>query len=169
MLKKAGLAMLVVMCTTGVTHAEEINDSGFYLGVTAGKHKVDVDGMSGGSAGGLVGGYRIAKGLSIEAAFTASDLKPDVLPGCILEFDTAAVYGAFRSAGKVYFKGRVGVLNESLTARDTCVGLIDDESDTGLSFGIGGGVRFGKGALEIEYTLVEQDVDQISANLIYNF
>ncbi|MGH8493313.1 MAG: outer membrane beta-barrel protein [Moraxellaceae bacterium] len=169
MIKKAGFLMALAMMAVGFVHAEEAVDSGFYLGVTAGKHNADVEELSGGSAGGLMGGYRIANGFALEAAFTASDFDVEDFSGCLLEFDTAAFYGAFRSPGKGYFKARVGLLHETLTARDACAGLIDEMSDTGLSLGVGAGFRFGKGALEVEYTLVEQDVNQLSANLIYNF
>lgn len=161
MKKTAFLLMLTTCMAGGAWASEEAEDRGFYLGVTAGKHKVDVDDLSGGTAGGLVGGYRISNGFGVEVAFTASEFDVDVAPGCLLEFDTAAIYGVFRSSGPVYFKGRAGFLREELTSRDLCVGLIEGESDSGLSFGIGGGFRFGKGAFEVEYTLVEQDVDQI--------
>ncbi len=169
-MKRITCALLLLAFTTGAAWAGEGADQGFYIGLLAGKHKIDDDDVSGGAAGGLMGGYRIANGFAVEVAFTGSDLDLDkIFPDCTLELDTAAVYGAYRSSGMAYFKGRIGFLREEFTSRDSCVGLINEEGDSGMSLGVGGGLRFGKGALEIEYTVVEQDVDQIAVNLLYNF
>lgn len=144
-------------------------DSGFYLGLTAGSDKVNVDGVDNASGAGLMAGWRINKNVAIEFSGHSSDADADeILPGCVFEIDTVALYLAARSSGQVYAKGRMGMLSETVTPRDSCA-FTPEQSESGISIGAGGGVRMGKAALELEYTMVEADVDRLSVSVLYNF
>lgn len=151
------------------TSALAETESGFYIGLTAGSDQIDVDGVDDASGGGLMAGWRFNKNIAMEFSGHASDADADeILPGCVLEIDTAALYFAARSSGQLYAKGRVGVLSETVTPRDTC-SFVQDEDESGLSAGFGGGVHLGKAALELEYTVVEADVNRLSLTVLYNF
>jgi hypothetical protein len=164
---KKVLGVLVVAAMTAPVYAED--ESGFYLGLTGGKDFISVEGFDDASGGGLMAGWNFNRNVAIEFAGHASDSKgDDLLPGCIFEIDTAALYLAGRSDGKFYGKGKIGVLSETIRGRDTCA-FVEEESESGLSFGFGGGLRFGKAAVELEYTLVEADVRRLSVTMLYNF
>lgn len=180
-MKKNAIALAALLTLAGGVHADEVAKSGFYMGFTAGKHMLDDSSlgtitMTGGAAVGLTGGYNYVMPdgkmqIAVEAAFTGSDFEITPFPSgtCTIELSTTAFYAVMRGTGKYYGKVRGGRLTESLLSRDACVGLIDT-SASGASYGIGGGIRFSEnGSLELEYTLVEKDVNQLSANLMYHF
>lgn len=144
-------------------------NTGFYFGLTAGSDKIDAEGVDDASGAGLMAGWRFNENIALEFAGHASDADADdILPGCVFEIDTIALYMAARTSGQVYAKGRIGALSETVTPRDTC-SFVDEETESGLSAGIGAGVRAGQAAFELEYTIVEQDVSRISISAIYNF
>ena len=66
-----------------------------------------------------------------------------------------------------FLKGRVGVLTESIESAGGCGGF--SSSDTGLSVGVGVGMRIGAAAVEFDYTLVEQDIYRLGWALMLNF
>jgi hypothetical protein len=145
------------------------NESGFYLGLAAGKDMVSVDGLDDASGGGLTAGWNFNRNVAIEFAGHASDSDADaILPGCVFEIDTSALYLAGRGNGDFYGKGKIGVLSETVRGRDSCA-FAEEESESGLSLGFGGGLRFGQAALEFEYTIVEADVKRLSLTMLYNF
>jgi hypothetical protein len=79
-----------------------------------------------------------------------------------LKLTSLAGYLAWRSSGRWYLKARVGGVWEW-----TKVGN-GSANDNGLSGGIGGGYRFTDGrALELEFTLIEKNVNMLS--LTYQF
>ncbi|MDP2228311.1 MAG: outer membrane beta-barrel protein [Moraxellaceae bacterium] len=158
--KMAGMVLLAGTMLAGTAQAEQVG--GLYLGITGGVDRIDVAGVDDADMYGVVGGLRFGSGLSVEAAFGKSDT--DTGGGCTVDIDTLGLYGAFRSSGNVYFKGRVGLLHEKLS--DDCGSSL---KDTGLSLGAGAGVRFGGVAVEAEYTIIEQDIDRLSLTFLYNF
>lgn len=166
-MKKIAGAFLFSIALTTSAWAE--TETGFYIGLTAGSDKIDVDGVDDASGAGLMAGWHFNKNISLEFSGHASDADADaILSGCVLEVDTVAMYLAARSSGQLYAKGRVGALSETITPRDTCV-FVPEETESGLSAGIGGGVHLGQAALELEYTLVEADVNRLSLSVLYNF
>lgn len=166
-MKKFAGAFLFSLALTTSAWAE--TETGFYIGLTAGSDKIDAEGVDDASGAGIMAGWRFNKNFALEFAGHASEADADdLLTGCVFEVDTAALYLAARSSGQLYAKGRVGVLSETITPRDTCA-FAPEETDSGLSAGIGGGVRLGQAALELEYTMVEADVNRLSLSVLYNF
>jgi len=148
--------------------AAEGTDQGFYAGLIVGNNSVDVSGadVDDGTSIGLLLGYRLAANVGIELATGNSEHDFPAVPACTMEIDTIGVYGAFRSAGSAYFKGKLGFLSEDVSA--DCVGMT--ASDSGMSYGLGGGIRVGgNGAVELEYTQIEADVSRLSLTALYNF
>lgn len=149
--------------------------SPWYLGVKAGQMMVDVDGLDDASNIGITGGYRLANfslgSFALEAEYSNSTSKGEAK---ILNFTgdwdvkTLAFYGVYRSAGDVYFKGKAGYLDEDVSI--TIAGFSVAGSDSGLSLGLGGGWRISaSSSLEVEYTVIEEDIDFLSIGYNYNF
>jgi hypothetical protein len=137
--------------------------AGGYLGAVGGLMDVDLGGDSPFNAG-IRGGYSWASGWGVEGEYTSSisDGTYDHywLGETDYSIDTMGVYATYRSPGAVYFKGRLGVINEEVLGVD----------DTGTSAGLGIGFKAGESVqLEAEYTLIEQDVNFFSGSLVFRF
>lgn len=160
---------LASLAASNPVFAAEGSATGVYAGLTAANDMVSVAGVTveDASSAGLLLGYRFAESVGIELATGGGEHDFTGFPGCSMDVSTVAVYGAFRTPGKAYFKGKMGLLNESLTSTGICGGVTGD--DTGMSYGIGGGVNFGKAAFELEYTLIEADVSRLSGTLFVLF
>ena len=79
------------------------------------------------------------------------------------EIDTIALYGVYRTPGKYYFKGKLGFLHEDVTFRHLNQRTINDD-DTVFSLGLGVGWNIDdRTSLELDYTLIEDDVDFLGA------
>lgn len=157
-------------------HAQEGSDpndnSGFYIGVKGGPliidlpHYQDDDGL-GFVAGYDFGGFGIEfEHTETEGNFSVSNLGFGYVRGDY-ELKTNALYGVYRSQGTGYFKVKLGILNEDISVSAGGVRASDD--DTGASAGIGAGVRVESFALEVEYTVIEEDVGFLSLGLNYTF
>ena len=82
---------------------------------------------------------------------------------------TLALYGVFRTPGEFYFKGKAGVLYEDVEV-DIPTLFSESEDDTGFSAGIGGGWRLNdSGSLEVEFTLIESDLNYLSLGYNIHF
>jgi len=136
-----------------------------YFGAKAGPMMFDIAGVDDptnaavmlGKEWGVVAGDI---GVQVEASTSIDDGAINTWMGPIdVSINTLAAYGVFRSAGPVYFIGKAGVLREEVE-----VGSYS-ESDTGLSFGAGIGFSLGVAQIEIEYTLIEEDVSFLSAGI----
>lgn len=132
-----------------------------YFGAKAGPMMFDIPGVDDptnaavvlGKEWGVVAGDI---GVQVEASTSIDD---GAFGPYDVSINTLAAYGVFRSAGPVYFIGKAGVLREEID-----VGPIS-ESDTGLSFGAGIGFSLGVAQIEIEYTVIEEDVSFLSAGI----
>ncbi len=170
MLKQGLLgALFATLMSTAIadTNSNHSERNGFYGGGTLGFMAVDVDNVDPLFNAGLQVGYHFNDGFAVEAQYTdsMSGDSYDVNYGygsrsIDIDIRTLAAYAVYRSPGSVYFKGRAGVLNEK----------IGSMSDTGLSAGVGIGFKAGdSAAFEIEATVIEQDVNFISASLNIGF
>ena len=132
----------------------------------------NIDGLDNGTNGGVLVGYQFHNGFAIEAEYTAALAAGDAtILGMTGDWDvkTFAVYGAFRSSGPLYFKGKLGYLNEDISINIPGIASAEG-SDSGLSVGVGIGWRVVDAAsLEFEYTLVEQDIDSFSLGCNFHF
>ena len=173
-MKRIYLVAVLAICVCFITNVQAA-ESPWYIGVKAGQMMLDADDAGDATNAGLVAGYRLSEGdfgtFAIEGEFTTAISKGDItILGVPCDWDvvTVAMYGVYRSAGDVYFKGKIGVLNEDATI--SVAGNSVSESDSGTSFGIGGGFRVGQsGSLEVEYTIIEEDIDFLSIGYSCNF
>lgn len=142
------LAFCLGLCVSGPAPAAE---SPWYLGLKGGTMNVDLSQFNDATSGGVLLGYQFARNASgsfaVEGEYTNSSSENVTVSNVRgkWDIDTFAVYLAYRSAGDLYFKGKIGVLNEDVKV--TVPGASISGTDTGASIGIGGGWRFGKTAL----------------------
>lgn len=161
--------------------------TGIYLGVKAGQFQVDdIDAGNNVSVEfdkansfGVVAGYDFGDGLAVELDYYAgsnSDIKTNTGVTGEYEVSTLGVYGVYRFYPELYqqmfFKAKFGMINEdiSMSAQNGQNFAAASESDTGFSFGAGLGFNIAPNVLlEAEYTVVEQDVNLLSAGLNVKF
>lgn len=165
------MACALMLWLPGTVQAQ---DRTFYFGLKGGWMFPDVSALDEAFNGGLLAGGFIYEdpatgSIAIEGEVTTSFSDGDVsFLGMRGEWDldTIALYGVFRSPGQIYFKGKIGILYEDASVTISGTGASGD--DTGLSAGIGAGwMVWDRGSLELEYTIIEEDVDFLS--LSYNF
>ncbi len=130
---------------------------------------------------GLYGGYKLNSSFAIE--FEYNDIETDTEEvnyfdkescpsGCIIrgdiEVNTYALYGVYRTAGKIYFKGRAGYLYEEseLTFSGNSY---DKKHDNGVAASIGGGIGFGSVKIEAEYNYLDSSTNFFSLGAHYEF
>jgi hypothetical protein len=96
--------------------------------------------------------------LGLEAEYTNS-INRGQADGADLSIETATVYGAFRTAGPVYLKARLGATSNTIE--------LGDESEHGIATAVGGGIGFHVWYLQIEfaYTRISQDLDFVAVSL----
>ena len=111
-------------------------------------------------------GYNFGGGSAIELERNSADID---VASFQIDMDNTALYYAFRSEGDAYLKVKAGILKEELSA-SSCGGCDVEDDDTGFSAGIGGGLNLGSMAqIEVEYTIIEADIDYLSAGLNIRF
>jgi len=118
-----------------------------YVGVQYGTLTSEDSDM--GNAGLMVGG-KINDYLSLEGLYTFTVSEEDLGDGDSLSASSIGLFAAFKSEGDFYGKAKIGFSKVDFDMEIFGVTLSDDAS--GLAYGFGGGVKLGKGALEIEYT-----------------
>jgi hypothetical protein len=131
------------------------------FGANAGKMMIDASGVDDPTNAGVVIGkeWSVVFGdAAVEAEFTTS-IDDGSFLGNDVNVNTQAVYGAIRTAGPVYVIGKLGVLREEVE-----IGSISD-SDTGVSAGIGVGFSIGLAQMEVQYTVVEEDISYLSVGV----
>lgn len=165
-MRKIIVGLVLASCSSLLVAGE----TGPYVGLMLGTDRVDNSvGADNGSTGGLLLGWRIQDQFAVEGVIAST--KHDVVgTPCTLNNDTVGIYGAFRSTGNVYFKGRLGFLSEDISTEGAAIcAAAETVSDSGMSLGVGGGYRFGKVAFEVEYTIIEADVSRLSLSGMVNF
>ena len=152
---KNKLLLAVLLLATSVS----VSAGDLYFGAKTGKAILDDPAVKTDTTNtGIVVGWDqsvVLGDIGVEAEFTTTtgDGEYNTTPVTKFDFNTAAAYVAFRTAGPIYFKARGGVLR------------IDQEiagqsgSDTGASYGIGLGFGIGIAQLELEYTQTSLDID----------
>lgn len=122
---------------------------------------IDLGGFDDPVNAGAVFGTNRGAGWGFEGEVTTT-LSDGEFFGLDVSVTTVAGYGAYRSEGDTYFKGKLGVAHEEVE-----IGSVSDD-DNGASYGLGVGWRqFNGSMIELEYTIVEDDVNFLS--LGFNF
>jgi outer membrane immunogenic protein len=167
------LALFAALLTAATTSfADDSERQGIYGGLGIGIMNIDYKGADSLTNGALQLGYHFTNNWAAELQYTNSlsgsevTVNNDYGYGYRSSFtidvtlQTIAAYGVYRGDGDVYFKGKMGLLQEKVS------GVID----TGLSVGAGVGFNlFDSAALELEATLIEQDITYFSASLNFGF
>ncbi|GAB4514623.1 MAG: hypothetical protein Tsb0026_20040 [Sulfuricaulis sp.] len=152
---------IVTLCFIGTVHAE---DEAWYAGVRAGQMNVDTSGFDDAIGVGGILGYKLSNTLGIEGGYTTTGEDADVKVGTTQahwDIDVVAVHLAYRNEGNFYAKGKVGILYQEVSANIANAG--EPASGGEFTYGIGAGWRpFKDIALELEYTVIESDVNFIS-------
>nr|WP_010131717.1 outer membrane beta-barrel protein [Microbulbifer agarilyticus] len=164
-MKQVLAALVLLGCAMGAQASE-----GSYFGTVVGLMATDIRGDSPFNAGARVG-RTWSSGWGVEGEATTSLSKGsydfDTFYGSRTvdySITTVALYGTYRSQGDIYFKGRLGVLNESVDFGGSSA------SEAGLSLGLGAGFNVSESMnFEAEYTLVEEDVNLWSGTLVFRF
>jgi len=138
-----------------IGHGIPFNDDGVLLGVLYGYDFPD-------------------NGIAIEGEFntTVSKATSDLDDYGDLGVTTLAVYCAYRSSGRFYFKAKIGLLYEYLTSSVSGGSITIDVDGPGMavSIGLGGGMHVTDHlSAEIEYTMVEADIGYASLGLNWAF
>lgn len=158
MLKIKYLLGVVILAVAPVANADS------YAGFKFGPMMVDLGGISNPMNGGFVFGTS-KQGWGFEGEATISLLKGDFNSGfgsANVDITTLAGYAAFRNPSDTYVKVKAGLLYEDVNIGSSSA------NDTGLSVGLGIGWRLESGGMvELEYTIVEQDVNFLSLAFLF--
>ncbi|MCP3925429.1 MAG: porin family protein [Desulfobacterales bacterium] len=165
--------LLFVLFLPFVASAEDT----FYVGAKSGYMVIDdiaIASTTNATNGGLLIGYQFESGgygnIALEGEFTQVISKGDITINGntgYWEVETAAIYLAYRTPDTLYFKAKAGMLREDVYI--SVAGATADGTDTGSSYGFGVGLRAANVMLELEYTLVEVDINYISLGLVFHF
>ncbi|MEM1450909.1 MAG: outer membrane beta-barrel protein [Planctomycetota bacterium] len=170
LIRACALALFLASAAAAAPQSARDTDGGNYFGVKAGILNInrDLPYNNGANLGALFGHDFPGNEFSVEVELTGTVSSADSKSETFGKLDvvTLGAYGVYRSTGDLYFKGKAGLLYEYLNVRNRSIGLEGDA--IGLSIGVGGGYRITDGAsIELEYTVIEQDID--FASLGVNF
>ncbi len=169
-------ALAIVLCAALGQSAFAEDKVGAYIGAKVGSFKIDGSSglnMEDANSIGVIGGYHFGSGFSGELEYNSGD--DFAITGAANgtgSIDTLGIYVAYRlkpaADNSFYVKMKAGFLNEDVTISGA--GGSASTTDTGLSLGAGVGFQITPNIMmEAEYTLIEQDVNLISAGLNYQF
>ncbi|PCJ20505.1 MAG: hypothetical protein COB04_04425 [Gammaproteobacteria bacterium] len=156
-MKRKYSTALVLVSVLSTPVLAETEGSGIYFGLKTGALEVDVSGFNFDTPVGLYGGFAPGVwGIEFEVVTASGDFS-----GVDLDFDSLAVYGVYRSEGEIYIKGKGGFLRQEVSVNTSGFGRFN-ETDTGVSFGVGVGARIDNISFEAEYTFIEEDATLFS-------
>jgi len=154
----------------------------FYAGASYNDYDIDFSNADLDSAKGfgLIGGMEFKHGLAAEIEYNDSgktdfDYSVGAITGGKIQVRSFSAYGIYRTPGNVYFKAKGGLTYNDVEVSDLrcstsfCINSFWGE-DIGLALGLGGGVKIGaKLRTELEYTLIDEDIDFWKLGLLFSF
>jgi len=144
--------VLSMLLMSTLASSADLLRNGFYLGLKAGSLLVD-ESSDNASMLGFQAGVGLDRILSLEFDYTMGDSND-------VDISNTALYAVYRSEGEGYFIAKVGYLKEEL----------GDESDTGVSYGFGGGFNvYEEYDLEAEYTYAGEDTKLLALTVRMRF
>jgi len=161
------LLAIAIMGVSGVANAQPYNRYTTFQGALA-----DVDGYDSGIAGVATYGVRVPelhKNFAVEGEFAMTFIEPEgKVAGTTYEvsYYTLGAYGVYAHplSEKFHVRGRLGVLYEDVEVNTAAGGRSEDDFE--LSYGFGFTAAMGKSTRVIlEYTVIESDINHISAGL----
>lgn len=148
--------LTLFLILTGVSTATHA--AGAYYGAKAGFFEVENANYDKAiNAGIMVGAHFVASSVhtvSLEGEFTTSVLPGDISGGSNeWEIDTFGLFAAFRAGSGVYFKGKLGYIDRSISFK---TGGVSDRNS--IAYGLGfGWRRSSEQRIEVEYTIIDDD------------
>ena len=137
---KYALIGLLSLCAVAPAVAQE---SLLYLGLKAGTLGADFSGFKNTTGVGVMLGYDLHQDpngtLALETEFITATGDGHIDGGGRWDADTIAAYAAYRTAGSVYIKAKIGILRQDIN-RTGGSGAING-SDSGFAYGAGVGWR----------------------------
>ncbi len=147
-------------------------DSGWYVGAKGGLMIHEGSAFDSAFNGGIVVGLQgpVKNGtIGLEGEFTASLMDGDINRNnnnASWDVDTIGLFGVFRSQGAPYIKAKLGVVDADDTHR---VGFFSQTySDSNIAFGIGIGSPQRLGNVELEFTVINEDINFLSLGLNFD-
>ena len=109
---------------------------------------------------------------SVEVELTTSIIGGGVGGGNDYDWDLTTIAGYYShriNQDNYYMKLKAGLLYERVVITDNSPFPLDDvtENDTGLSLGFGIGWTINKNKIEVEYTIIEQDISFLSVGYFF--
>lgn len=160
----------LIICVFAATTAQaDVGD--FSASLKGGKTLVsDIDNVTvkEDSAAGFNFGYQFMENWSAEIEYITGGVTLSANVRSIdVEVISTAAYATYRSTtGNFYFTTRIGVVKLDLKSNSA----VPDASDTGLSYGAGGGYQVLPNiGLEIDYTIIDADTDWLMLSARYTF
>ena len=162
------LAIALLSSVSTLSLAESDTANRVHAGVKLGGAISGLDDFDNGNAFGFQLGFNFNNNFSAEFEYTKSNLDGPF----DVELDTSSfgVYGTYRSSGQVYFLGKVGFIDLDITFESEQFSTSVSESETGLSYGIGGGYKITDSlGVEAEYTILDADLSTLGIVARYTF
>ena len=173
------VALISIFALAGTAQFVQADEGDKYVGVKTGIMSIDVYGIDDITALGFLVGFGLTPEVSLEGELNIGISGGEIDTGVIIidgEFDiwTLAAYAVYRHPinDTISLKGKAGLLYESVEFdMDTILGsLSGDDTDFGVSFGAGATIKVTDLlSVDVEYTIIETDVDYLSAGLNYKF
>lgn len=151
--------VFLMLLAMSLLPAETVKADEGYIGVKAGPMLIDLEGLDDPMNLGLFFGSSRSGG-AFEAEITTSGVKGGT-DNVDLTITTIGAYAVYRTEGDgPFFKIKAGFVNEDVKFEG--FGRSVSESDSGSSLGIGFGSRSRDSLFEVEFTIIEQDVNFLS-------
>lgn len=146
-----------------------------YFGLKAGAMDVD-DTEDAANNVGVMAGYKLHEdergAFFAEGEYTRTFSEGEanaVLGSGDYDVETLSAYGGFRSAGQLFWKGKIGVSWWDFAVDGAAPGAGEDD-DVSLSFGAGAGWRLNDTTgIEAEYTFIDSDISFLSVGVFTTF
>lgn len=145
-----------------------------YFGLKLGQMDADVAGFDNGTNIGALFGYTLIRdeigALALEAEYARDLDEGDVAGGGEWTVETIAAYAAYRTTDNIFLKVKAGALREEVKLNGVITSSTVSGKDTSFSFGAGLGYRINrKVGLELEYTVIEDDIGFLSLGYFTHF
>jgi len=164
----ATLVLITSMFAATTTHADVGDFSASLKGGQTLVSDIDSVTVDEDTSAGFNFGYQFMENWSAEIEYITGGVTLSANVRSIdVDVISTAAYATYRSTtGDFYFTTRIGVVQLELKSNST----VPDASDTGLSYGAGGGYKVLPNiGIEIDYTIVDADTDWLMLSARYTF
>src|SRR5687768_7671536 len=161
------VSLLAALLLIGTTTAKAQQNPLYFSG-KVGIMDADISGFDNAMNIGVVAGYdlyvdQMMGTFSVEGEFTTTLSDGDITGGGDWDVDTLAVFGTYRSPGDLYFKGKLGYLDQDIKRVGGTTTTIPNADSSDFAYGVGGGWRLDRASsLELEYTVASDELTFIS-------